>query len=350
MLVTILTIFSVLLIVFTLIPLLRRDHWVIRAFDFPFVQLTILTLGILLAWIFVPVFETFHLVLIGLLILVILFRVWIVFPYFKFAPNKIPDAQGGLDSDCLKILSANVLMYNENYDGFLEIVLKKDPDILLVVEADQVWLEGIEDVLKERYPFSVLNPIGNTYGMLLFSKLELKNSEVRFLVEEGVPSFKTIFELKNGTEIQFFGLHPKPPSPSENTTSTPRDAELILVGREARARDMPVIVAGDMNDVAWSHTSRLFIRISGLLDPRMGRGFFNTYHAKFPFLRWPLDHIFISHHFKILKMELLDNFDSDHFPIYVELVFDPSGEARNNKEKPDQADRDEAADKLNQVR
>jgi len=347
MLATILTVLSIIVIVSTLVPLLRIDHWFIRSFDFLFVQLTILTLLTATTWVFVPVFTTLQYVLVALLTIVIFFRLWVIFPYIKLASKKVLDA---VDGECLKILSANVLMYNENYEGFLKIVTDKDPDILLVVEADQKWLEGISKSMEKKFAYNLLHPLDNTYGMLLFSKFELKNSEVRFLVGEHVPSFKAIFTLNSGQDIQFFGLHPKPPSPSENKTSTPRDAELIMVGREAKIGDLPVIVAGDMNDVAWSHTSRLFIRLSGLLDPRMGRGFFNTYHAKYPFLRWPLDHIFLSHHFKILKMELLNNFNSDHFPIYVELAFAPSLEAKINTEKPDLDDRNEAADKLNQVR
>ncbi|MEO9485260.1 MAG: endonuclease/exonuclease/phosphatase family protein [Ekhidna sp.] len=346
MLVTILTVLSIIALLSILVPLLRIGHWVIRGFDFPYVQFTVFTLLTLVAWIPVLTFTTSQLILIGLLVIAVIFRLWVIFPYLNLAAKKVLDA---VEGDRIKIISANVLMYNENYEGFLKIVAEKDPDILLIVEADQKWLDGISESLGQ-FRYNLLHPLDNTYGMLMFSKLKLKNSEVRFLVEEHVPSFKTVFTLNSGQDIQFFGMHPKPPSPSENETSTPRDAELILVGRESKLGDLPVIVAGDMNDVAWSHTSRLFIRISGLLDPRMGRGFFNTYHAKYPLLRWPLDHIFLSHHFKILKMELLDNFNSDHFPIYVELTYAPSLEAKSNIEKPDVDDRNEAADKLNQVR
>ena len=71
--------------------------------------------------------------------------------------------------------------------------------------------------------------------------------------------------------------------------------------------------------MAWSRTTRLFQRISGLLDPRVGRYFMNTFHADYPLLRWSLDHIFHSTDFALVDMKRLAHIGSDHFPIYVVL-------------------------------
>jgi endonuclease/exonuclease/phosphatase (EEP) superfamily protein YafD len=85
--------------------------------------------------------------------------------------------------------------------------------------------------------------------------------------------------------------------------------------RVKKLGDVPVIVAGDLNDVAWSRTTHLFQRTGGLLDPRVGRGFFNTFDTRSRLTRVPLDHVFASRHFLLVELRRLPDIGSDHFPI-----------------------------------
>jgi hypothetical protein len=118
------------------------------------------------------------------------------------------------------------------------------------------------------------------------------------------------------------------------------------VGREARQAPLPAVVGGDLNDVAWSHTTRLFQRLSGLLDPRVGRGLFATFPARFPCLRWPLDHLFHSASFTLSDLARLEGFGSDHLPILVELALEPGAASAVDVPAPAPGDRKEAVRKI----
>ena len=119
--------------------------------------------------------------------------------------------------------------------------------------------------------------------------------------------------VDDSLSVRMHFLHPAPPSPTENDESTERDVELLVVARSIQHSDDPIIVTGDLNDVAWSPTTRLFRKISGLLDPRVGRGMYNTFHAHHWFLRWPLDHFFHIAHFRFVRLLRLPDIGSDHF-------------------------------------
>jgi endonuclease/exonuclease/phosphatase (EEP) superfamily protein YafD len=216
------------------------------------------------------------------------------------------------------------------------MIRKYDPDIILLVETDEEWAKGI-DLSLENYPYQIRQPQDNTYGMLVYSRLKILKHTLRFLVEKDIPSITADIQGRDGKIFRLYCLHPKPPVPNESQESTDRDAEILLVGKEARKCKLPVIVAGDLNDVAWSYTTNLFLKVSGLLDPRIGRGFFSTFHAKYRLFRWPLDHVFCSPHFYLCRLKRLPTIGSDHFPIFIEVGLMP-GEVPENKKEVKEAE------------
>lgn len=335
-------------ILFTLIPLVRKDHWTFRIFEFPRFQKWIINLAILLSYIFVSGFSTTtDWVLITLLLLNLGYLTYQIYPYLSIAPKQIQSALAHQDPD-IKILVANVFQDNKKYNKLIDLVNENDADIVLLVETNLWWKEKCLEGFGKQYEYQIFEERENTYGMLLFSKFELSNSKVRHLIKESIPSIATDITLKNKKKIKLFALHPEPPVPTENPYSTDRDAELLIIAKEVEHDKNPLIVAGDLNDVAWSYSSTLFQKVSGLLDPRRGRGFFSSFHAKYPIFRWPLDHIFCSGHFRVHEMKRLRNIGSDHFPILISLHLAPT-EDDSKKLVADEEDKKLAEEKIREA-
>jgi endonuclease/exonuclease/phosphatase (EEP) superfamily protein YafD len=340
MLFAIFTTLVVLIVMTTLLPLSRRTQWWIRDLDFPRLQIAILTLGTLLGQaFFLDAGEIEARILLIVTASCLLYHTWWIFPYTKVFPLEVKHSAASEPDRQIRIMTANVLMPNRNTDGLIALIREHQPHVFVTLETDAWWQERL-DVLEEDYPFSIKCPLDNLYGMHVYSRLPLLDSATQFLVEDDIPSMHTMVVLPSGHKVRMHFLHPAPPSPTEHDESTERDAELLVVAKSVSCLDTPVIVAGDLNDVAWSTTTRLFRKISGLLDPRIGRGMFNTFHADHWFLRWPLDHLFHSDHFTLSFIKRLPSFGSDHFPVLVELTYD---KARGKEQEGLQADAEDHA-------
>lgn len=323
-------------ILFTLIPLLTAEEWYVRVFDFPRLQISALAFMSLLLFYF---FDFRHrkrgwLLMIGLLGVVI-YQGYNMFPYTFLASPQVANIDKGEKHPQLSLLVSNVYMHSEAYPQLIDLVELYDPDMVLTLESDSLWQQHLAP-LESAYPHTVKIPKSNTYGMHLYSKLPLAHTKVMYWLDKDIPSLKTFVQLSAGPWIEFHGVHPKPPVPTETDDSRMRDAEIVIVANRIEESDYPVIVAGDFNDVAWSSTTQLFQKVGGLLDPRVGRGFYNTFSANYPIFRWPLDHVFVSPHFKLVDMQRLSNIGSDHFPIYIELSFEPEEKYENNPPDPDE--------------
>lgn len=338
--VPVLVFFTALIVLVTLLPLSRHPHWIVRGMDFPRLQITIISAALLSTdFIFLDIQSAITWVLIAATILCLIWQLWWILPYTLLWRHEVKTANETSPQKQLSILTSNVLTPNRNADALIELVRKYKPDVLVTLESD-LWWEDKLSVLEADMPYSVKCPLDNLYGMHVFSKLPLEEQEISYLVEKDVPSIHAFLVLHTGDKIRVHFVHPAPPSPTENSESSKRDAELVIVARSVAESDQPVIVTGDLNDVAWSATTRLFRKISGLLDPRVGRGMYNTFHVEYPFLRWPLDHLFHSQHFTLRSIQRLPSIGSDHFALLTSLLFSPVRDTHQEGLNHDATDRE----------
>ncbi|HAW93512.1 MULTISPECIES: endonuclease/exonuclease/phosphatase family protein [unclassified Arsukibacterium] len=336
---------SLLLALLTLLPLWRFEAWWVRGLDFPRLQLAVLA-GVIvtLQLLFTDLTRLNQWPMLLISSGCLIFQLWWIVPYTPLFRKEVMATTADNTKPCIAILNANVLGPNRNAQALIDLVNQHQPDILVTLESNSWWQQQL-DQLSDKYGYSVKCPLDNLYGMHVYSRLPLHNTAIQFLVEDNVPSIHAEAELDDGSRIAVHFLHPAPPSPTENPSSEERDAELLVMASSVKDVKTPVIVAGDLNDVAWSETTRLFRKISGLLDPRIGRGMFNSYHADYPFMRWPLDHLFHSSHFTLQHLQRLPSIGSDHFPMLIRLCY--TGQQRpQDGIDPDQDDKELAQDKM----
>lgn len=312
-------------ILLTVLPLLKSGNWIIRLGDFPRLQIAITCLILIIVILFV--FEINWFVGITKVVLMVCFAYQLskIFPYTPFAKKQVLQTVNGKKESRIKVLISNVLIENRNCEQLLKRIEEVNPDVILLAEIDDWWKQAIKSI-KQEYLYNIEYPLDNAYGIGFYSRLKTQNCKLNFWIEDDIPSVESEIFLRSGEKIKFYGLHPRPPMPTEKSRSTERDAELLLVGKIIKKSNLPTIVCGDLNDVAWSDTNDLFQKISGLLDARIGRGFYNSFHAKHWFMRMPLDHVFQSNHFHLVSLKRLKSIGSDHFPIFIELSLEKIAE------------------------
>jgi endonuclease/exonuclease/phosphatase (EEP) superfamily protein YafD len=310
----ILLVSTFILAAMTLLPLMPSNHWICRVWEFPRVQISALLLANSLAILYLLPNKAGYLLLVISIALLIYQLIWVV-PFTKLGLTQVKSIIPNSDMLELKLLTSNVLMSNHSVDKLVALIKQYEPDVIVTLETNLWWQNALE-VIHADYPYRVAEPLDNLYGMHVYSKYALSNVRVLNLIKDDIPSIHCDLHLCDHTFVKCHFIHPEPPSPTESETAKPRDKELLLVADMVNPKEYPTIVSGDLNDVAWSPTTRAFRKKSGLLDPRLGRGFFNTFHAQYPLARWPLDHIFHSDHLKLIEIKRLASIDSDHFPLY----------------------------------
>lgn len=339
----VIAVLAVILALATAISHLRVAHGFVRIFSFPRLQIVVVAAVLLAILIALPETGTLDSLTAIALVSVIIAQGFSIAQFTPLRRKQTALFTGDPnDPSTVSILSYNVKESNTDHDSAAGLATTYDADIALYMETNGRWVGALKTALSPHYPHIVEAPLENAYGMILFSRLELRDAEMQYLVMDEVPSIVATVVLRDGQRFRLHCVHPEPPVP--HVDSLGRDAELLRVAEIVEKEALPSVVAGDLNDVAWSNTSRMFQRLSRLLDPRVGRGFYNTFDTRFPFMRWPLDHLFHDARFSLVSMKRLPNAGSDHFPMWFKLALAKRSVAIEMPDEPDAEDLQEAAE------
>ncbi|MDO3694896.1 endonuclease/exonuclease/phosphatase family protein [Wenyingzhuangia sp. chi5] len=316
---------NILVVVLTFLPKVPHQHWIYRIASFGKIHLTVFQILILLFG-FLTLESNYCLIIAQLILSVtIAHNVKVLYPYIALKNKKVI-ADG---DDFISIISVNVYQFNKEYHHLIDLIAKHQPDILLTLESNQDWENALETI-EDKYPNHQKVALENTYGMHFYTKLDVEDMKVNYFVSDDIPSIAAKLKTNNGIPFMFYGIHPPPASPTEESNSKEKDGELLCMAKTVKKQTLPTVVIGDFNSVAWSRITKMFTKISGLNDARKGRGFISTFPAKYRFFKIPLDLIYHSNNIKIRTIKTLEPINSDHLPLYVDFCMDLKQHSAHN--------------------
>ena len=328
----------------SLLPIIPSRHWWVRIFEYGRVQNFLLLAGLLTVYPFVNHGAPGTYIVLSLLFLSLLYNGWLLLPYTGLfhSPAPVPKDR----QDRIRLLTANVYQFNKEPKRFIELVRKYDPDIILTMESNGAWDQALA-ALEKDYPYAHKIPLENTYGMHLYTRLPVEELKTQHLVAQDIPSIRARLLDQEGRLFTLYGVHPPPPSPTEEPTSLERDAELLAVAKEIRKRKESTLVAGDFNNVAWSRSSKLFKKMSQLIDPRVGRGLIPTFHTRYRLIRVPIDQLYHSSDVFVTRLSRGEDFGSDHYPLICEFFVHPDDNRQTHRvEDVDSTEKQEALQRI----
>lgn len=319
------------LIFLSVLPFITHSHWIFRVSEFIKLQLVPLQIVVLAITTFYMkddeslwYFQVVQFLLLG-------YHIYLLMRYTKFWKGTITHSTTQA-SELVKVLSCNVYQFNTEYERFNNLITSEKPDIFLTMESNKEWEQAMRK-LEGMYPEHVKVTLENTYGMHFFTNLKVHRKQIHYFVADDLPSIEVELETRDGHRFIFFGVHPPPPSPTEEETSKERDGDLMCVAKQVRDYKLPVIVTGDFNNVAWAKSSLLFKKTSRLIDARIGRGILATFHTKYWFFRIPLDLLFHSASVFIDTLSTYPSIGSDHYPIGFSFRIDSYSDKQEDEVK-----------------
>ena len=234
-----------------------------------------------------------------------------------FAIALLPGTNPPAGPQTIKLMSFNVLDTNHNYCEAIKRIQSEDPDIVVLIEYVRNWAEQMRE-LNEAYPHRILEPRWHGFGIAVFSKFPLSDSQIHQLTRAATDVPFVVTQVNVGDQqVQLAAAHLLSPVGRERMII--RNHQLDEIANHLRNTTQPTVLVGDFNCAPWSPFMKELLKATNLRDSRVGFG----YHASWPTdlipMRIPIDHAFVSDSIHVADRRLLGATGSDHLPLILEF-------------------------------
>ena len=141
---------------------------------------------------------------------------------------------------------------------------------------------------------------------------------VHHLTDDARDAMVEIVVEHGGGPIHVLAAHPVSPATRERAAR--RDAMLAWIAEQARDREGPVVVMGDLNATRWSAPLRRLAREAELIDSRVGHGLQPSWPAELGPFGLTIDHVLHSEDLTTLERHRTTIAGSDHPMIHARLA------------------------------
>ena len=236
---------------------------------------------------------------------------------FEQAQYWIPVSQPPPGPTKVRLMSFNVLGGNRSFQATIDEINEHDPDVVFLLEYSNLWHDACEP-LAEQYPHHVRVRRWHGYGIAMFSKLPINESQIvqPFSEKMDLPVIDATVDVA-GQSLRLIAIHTF--SPINDFRWKLRNDQLKQVVDVINQGDTATVLVGDFNMGPASRRLDALLASAGLRESRTGFGRQPTWPAYAGPFAVPIDHALVSESVHIHNRFVGDAIGSDHLPIFVDL-------------------------------
>jgi endonuclease/exonuclease/phosphatase (EEP) superfamily protein YafD len=225
-------------------------------------------------------------------------------------------AQAASGDTRVKLVMANVLSRNDEYERLFDLVDAEQPDVLVVLEVSPAWETALAR-LEASYPYRVVEARPGNFGIALMSRLPLASSAVIASEPLGFPTIVASLDA-SGTDLGIVATHPMIPLGPNNYEA--RNVHLSELADLLQGMSGARLLAGDLNASMWDRSYRLLENRARLTNARQGHGIAPTWPTFLPIAMIPIDHVLVSEEVGVEAVRTGPGIGSDHLPLIVTIT------------------------------